>query len=410
VRAELAITPSAQVSYEIVRIGKSDVDPVAKNPPGATGSWSTYADVHSLDNTFWHYVEATLRLSARINDRLSASFGYSTFGGVSNTFARYLFGNVDKPPFVLTAGFFNYSYAPEVQDLGEYLFKTGVYPRYIVSGYEGYDLLGLWLRSDAVPALRQDLLITSEINVFPNYDYSVSYLAHLSYRDAFVLGAGVMFYRLLSVDPANTYPDKVNHGQFDERTGTQKAFYHPGTKTMARCVLDPKKLLSSHIFGENDLKLYAEAALLGVKGYPTVYEDSSDTEPRYYEEWWERAPVMAGVMLPTFKLLDVLAVEVEWYGSPYNNTNVQTGQAYPNKSFNADEYRHRNEIDDWKWAVSVQKTVMEGFVVSARAGRDHLRQKDTEGNLALGTGWFKPHEVMVLPEHWYASLKFTLKL
>src|SRR5690606_23264128 len=80
-----------------------------------------------------------------------------------------------------------------------------------------------------------------------------------------------------------------------------------GIKPIVTAAFDPKPLLGGlPMLGSNDLVLYGEAALLGVKDYPIFYDD-----------WTKRVPVMIGFNLPTFKFLDVLAVEAEYYGSEY---------------------------------------------------------------------------------------------
>ncbi len=63
------------------------------------------------------------------------------------------------------------------------------------------------------------------------------------------------------------------------------------------------------LFGKNDLKLYAEGAILGCENYPG-----------WYNNIYDRMPIMFGFNFPTFKLLDVLAIEAEYFPSPYKNS------------------------------------------------------------------------------------------
>jgi len=83
---------------------------------------------------------------------------------------------------------------------------------------------------------------------------------------------------------------------------------------MAMFNVDFKRWLPINGLGPNDLKLYGEASVLGVKDYGNLYNDI-----------WQRIPVMMGFNIPTFGWLDYLSLEVEWYGSPYRNSLGKIG-------------------------------------------------------------------------------------
>ena len=102
---------------------------------------------------------------------------------------------------------------------------------------------------------------------------------------------------------------------------------------MARLSVDPKGFLPSgfkDMCGNEDFKIYAEAAILGFTNI-TAYKDSMDpntglpvpgkfaidSSKNYYSRISQRIPVMFGFTLPTFKLLDYLSAEWEWYGWPF---------------------------------------------------------------------------------------------
>ena len=71
------------------------------------------------------------------------------------------------------------------------------------------------------------------------------------------------------VDPS--LPDSTGHYTF------------AGTKLMARASFDFKpffKSFSDRFLGPNDLKIYSEAAILGVKDYPGYYSKLRDRIPR----------------------------------------------------------------------------------------------------------------------------------
>ena len=105
-------------------------------------------------------------------------------------------------------------------------------------------------------------------------------------KQAFTVGAGVQWFRCFSADNDETSPREVwRNGvaqgaapnYYLEESGVDEFglptydslwYTFAGTKIMARFMFDPKPLLGLTIFGEEDLKLYAEAAILGVSNYP----------------------------------------------------------------------------------------------------------------------------------------------
>jgi hypothetical protein len=143
--------------------------------------------------------------------------------------------------------------------------------------------------------------------------------------------------------------------------------------------------------GPSDLRLFAEAALLGVKNYPFYYEKAS-----------ERMPVMLGFNVPAFRLLDILCLQAEWYGSRFNQSNdkVTLGKGLPipdATDFAAHELRDRN-IDNWKWSVFAKRTINPGLRLYFQVANDHLR-----------TITFRfideTYPVFNRPSHWYYMFK-----
>jgi hypothetical protein len=174
-----------------------------------------------------------------------------------------------------------------------------------------------------------------------------------------------------------------------------KYFSPAGTLLMGRASLDLKKLIPSGAMGPQDLKIYAEVALLGLGNYPVYYTSRAD-----------RMPLMAGVNLPAFKLLDLASVQCEWFHSPYANNFVSlgNGRATPyfpsgtNPGYSRDAYYDASQRDDFSWSVLLQKRILPGFLVSAQFARDHLR--------TVGTDWFfgsrlEPNEILGSSKDWY---------
>ena len=168
-------------------------------------------------------------------------------------------------------------------------------------------------------------------------------------------------------NPSDMYGDSAN----------PSTYTFAGTKVMARASIDSKELLPDELkslFGKNDLKLYGEAAILGVKNYPVSLDSSTR-----YTDILKRTPVMFGINLPTFKILDVLSIEGEWFGSPYPNdmseivrfgvpTPLNSTTANSGVSAYADSTKNK-----WKWSIYAKKTIANHFSVVAQVAKDHYR-------------------------------------
>lgn len=300
----------------------------------------------------------------------------------------YSFGALEKPFLKVAAGLFPYKYNPEASNLGEYLFRSGCYPPYIITefDYTAPRLSGLRVGSDLFGFLHQDLLLTTETQVQPMFDWSLSYLANAKIGTVLDIGAGVSFNRLFPVS-GTIESQKWSENMYLTSTGEKKYYSFSGTKLMGRITFDPKGLLSpglTSLFGKEDLKLFAETAVLGVRNSPdTVYKyrdalnaDSTivvDTN-NYYGKRSQRMPVMFGINLPAFKLLDVVSVQGEWYGWPYVDAfyyQTMSGEnAVPPPSYFT-YLKSDYENDSWKWSVQIKKTVLRHFTITGQAARDH---------------------------------------
>ncbi|MBN1758112.1 MAG: hypothetical protein JW863_07340 [Chitinispirillaceae bacterium] len=348
----------------------------------------------------------------------------------------------------LEIGIFPYKYNQEVRNLGEYMFRTGCYPGYIHS--EGFDLAGRQLSGIHVQnnlfdgAVKNDLFFTSELYLYPSKDFSLTLLTDITPVPNRVIniGAGVQLFRCLPVDDAYTTPTKYEqmYGSFDEKvapnwyitnSGDTAYYTFAGTKIMARLAFDPKPLFGlPDIFGPEDLKLYSEAIILGAKDYP-VSLDSSNFYGRPinefgYDKLLEKMPIMVGFNFPAFKLLDVLSMEVEYYGKKYvnrvpiyaNSNNMlrlplpydpRINQGYPY----GDSLTHRPEASgeysmetytggaaQWKWSIYAKRTLFEKFDITLQFARDHTLIKT---GLAQNVDF---EEIFIKAKQWYWMLKF----
>lgn len=169
-----------------------------------------------------------------------------------------------------------------------------------------------------------------------------------------------------------------------------------GVLLMARFAFDVKNLFDVAAFGPQDLKLYGEVNLLGVKDYPILYADKQ-----------ARMPVMVGFNLPGFKLLDLIAVQAEYQKSPWLNNTYQRGTAsinlpyLPNSTdaaMSKVDYFDMKHKDDFKWSVLLRKNLHRNVSLSAQVASDHMRL--TSSQFYYGPQ-FDHNEVTAFDNQWY---------
>jgi hypothetical protein len=289
-------------------------------------------------------------------------------------------------------GFFPVKYNPESRNLGEYLFRSGTYYPYINSGFELADkekltgLHGKFTHNMTEKSnVKADLFFSSDMRDFPVHDFSLSYILSANFGGVFDISAGAMHAHLISFDKRKSTPyyDTTLFPHFDGKrvydvsrpdypdTGDTVIYTFKGTKVMSRFTFDPKPLFGVDIFGKEDLKFYCETAILGLKNYPIWYEDIN-----------ERRPIMFGFNFPTFKALDVFAIELEHNPSPYLNTAETAWRNrsplpyvsdMPYKSVEIAEIDTLKPItnDDWKWSFYMSRKFGH-FRVSGQVASDHM--------------------------------------
>jgi hypothetical protein len=325
------------------------------------------------------------------NHRLNSTFT------VDRACGTYFLGDVGSPLFAVSFGRFPFKYNADVRNLGEYLFRSGTYPAYLINNFDlpFARLTGFKLSSTLLSMVHQDLLLTFETDVPPYYDASLTYIGSCSLGNFLNVGAGVQLAHLISVDKNQTTPEVIQ-GSSSPTTrnlyisnGDTGHYTFRGTKLLARLSFNPiaciNSLFSTNLdfFGPEDCKLYAEAAVLGLEKYPS--NDSIPTGATTYnggKNIWgydtlkNKVPVVFGFNVPTLKALNVLAVEVEWYGCTYpnnyyNELGVGPGQSYPIPDY--DPYFNYNN-DNWKWSVYAKKMFAhDNFGVVVQVARDHIR-------------------------------------
>ena len=244
---------------------------------------------------------------------------YGTY--VNQAMGSVKLGAMDHPIGNFQFGIIPYKYNPDAKNLGEYLLRSEAYPTILASGgvsiinSAGFQVQGADLEIRTGP-VAHSLLIYTERGIEPTGDITPAYFFSYKPHPAVELGGGVAFAHLISVKPSRTTPDGPGPGisnasavnlplnrykndtvVTDPLDSGYSNYTFKATKLMVRASINFQSILHSELLGPEDLKLYSEAAILGVKNYPF-----------YYSDIWNRVPVMAGINLPTFRLLDRLSV------------------------------------------------------------------------------------------------------
>ena len=372
---------------------------------------------------------------------------------VSEARLTYTKGEGPNPFFSADVGDFSFNYAPYAKNLGLYLFRGPVYPGFLVSGFKDYhtdttraSFLGFHLHN-GLGDFQQDLIFSSERDLPPSFDWSLGYVARYSAFQSLQIGAGVNFYHILAENADITDPKRSSVASLyshDDKLSSSGTPYHPyemyyyeitapgdtvfythrGTKVMGMFHFDPKAALGlSGPFGEQDLHLYGEMALVGVQNYGTIYSKRS-----------ERMPFMMGFNLPAFGFLDFLSIEVERYTAKYRvdysklgydrslyfkNINapklvaIRGPSAIPlsAKDFAGEHYEVLPDgnlynsstddtlqivgtgmdptnltADDWKWSVNAEKTVVGHVRFSGQVANDHFVPRPARTNIIFEDG------------------------
>jgi hypothetical protein len=377
--------------------------------------------------------------------------GHISFGGGmfpykynpdANNLGEYLFRSAPYPTFLITGG-----------NGG----LTAIGDQYaVVEGFHANAHYGNFTA---------DVLLATETGLPPLYDWSLGVVAGYKIADGLIdLGAGVNFKRLFQIDAKKTavqalensyfqkngvwYSGEARHyanpaaflltladstrakGTHDDSvladgylaqsqalsaiatdslgpTGTwinpatgkvdgAKYYTTAGTMVMARAAVDFKKLFDSEWFSPEDLRLYGEVAILGVENYPV-----------YYEKITDRMPIMAGINIPTFRLLDLLSVQMEYLKNPNLNNTYTLGQKnwaipyIPEAGAPAYSQKAYNDLagkDDIAWSINARKRVLHSVTLSAQVARDHMHTISTE--LFYGSR-FEPNEILHKNSSWY---------
>ena len=371
-------------------------------------------------HTFGALIEIKSELTSKINGEvgLGVAAGHtlatrpSSYGGyapmsvgpfISKAALTYSLFNTGESNSFFRAGYFPFVYNSLAQDFGQYLYRGPVYPGLLISGNSGRDgqpvnnLVGFQGHYEW-RGFRQDLLITSELEFYPYFDISPSYVGSYGIGKAFRIGAGINFYHLIAIDDSLTndrkvlYVDTPSIGVLDSVTMPFR-----GIKVMAQAELDPKILFNLESpFSSEDLKLYFEVAVLGL--------NNDRVHKKVYGDIIHRMPIMGGFNLPAFGIVDRLSIEAEWYGAyfpddlkRFNHTRGNVPSSLPPEN-DGNLQVHR---DDWKWSLNADKSW--GHVsLKGQLANDHFRP-----GIYTGDGDNSPpgsESVTITPTDFYGML------
>jgi hypothetical protein len=329
---------------------------------------------------------------------------------VSDANVSYLWGDVQSPFLSATVGLFPFKYDPQARNLGEYLFRSGTYPAYIINNFDlpFARLTGLKISSELFGWLHQDLMYSMETAVPPFYNGTITYLADCRVNKFLNIGFGVSFANAVSIDDKAITPKNVDKNRFVASNGDTGYYTFRGTKLMGKICIDPKKFFPpTGIFGKEDCKIYAEAAILGLESYPKN-DTINPLNPSIsqgkniwgYDTLANKIPIMFGFNFPAFKLLDVCALEFEWYGCPYPNSYKNRLGPGADYSYPVPDFSKRSNVnfnaDNWKWSVYLKRSLFDDhFGIVLQFARDHIRNEtlvdeanDYEEALSTNKQWW----------------------
>jgi len=311
----------------------------------------------------------------------------------------------DFMSLMIESGYMEYAFNTQVKNLGNYLYRSQAYPLYMTTKLDDIysHLLGIRFETGFLDNnLKVGAMMHSTTERPPYFDMNLGLFASYIMPNKFAdVGFGIVFDRMIAMDKKRTDLKSVS-----DTTITLRA-----TKLDLRVTLDPKVLFPDiEIFGENDLKVYGEGAVLGTKDpdywpidpeYPDPENDNRFPRP----DLLHRMPIMFGINVPTFKALDYFTFEIEFCKYPYGFDWWGIGDPSPEPIKPTDDkwvdiYRNKDNI---KWTLYAKKSIS-NFDIIALFGNDHMNygtpsegQFNPEQSLRKNWDW-----------HWYLKLQYNL--
>ncbi|MBN1307218.1 MAG: hypothetical protein JXA18_04835 [Chitinispirillaceae bacterium] len=354
-------------------------------------------------------------------------FGNTSWMGFYLREGQGIFTLLKNHPVSIEAafGYMPYKYNPEVRNLGEFLFRSGTYPLYLLTEFDRpFARLtglrtGLQMKNDMIDA-KIDAFGLIERELRPFNDISIAVIAGIDFLKIISAGCGIDFARLLPMDSRLTIPEESENEYvvdsmpvIDSSTGaivgSRPVYEHytfQGTKLMLRATVDPFGMLRGtgsfvdRLLGENGGKIYGEYALIGLENYPVNQQQLQDYNRRGYKLADDRSPWMAGCTVPFWKILDIFALEVERFpGYSPDSYFRQVINGWPlstSSNGNPGVYDTTTYVPRWNWSIYMKKQITRHFSAVCQVGRDHQRW---EFNPAQAD-YYDFEAAMVKPDEW----------
>lgn len=341
-----------------------------------------------------------------------AYFGNTYWTGFYIREGQGIYSFIDNGPLSLDMafGYMPYKYNDEARDLGEFLFRSGTYPLFVLGEFDRPFARLTGLRTsfnygNDLLKFKCDVLGLIEREMRPLNDLSLAVLAKVNFMKMVELGGGVDFARCVPMDIRIDKP-RVDQNSYmvynSDSTRIDTGYYSfKGTKVMAHATIDPfgmvrgtNSLLRS-IVGKNGGKIYGEYAIIGLKNYP-----SGPKNPVGYKDITQRSPYMFGFNIPAWKIMDVCALEFERFPgySPDNYfRTVINGNPVPiDRTQMGVHYDSSVYVPRWNWSLYMKKQMVKNFSVVCQLGRDHQRWEMNPSEAV-----FNDFEAaMVKPDEW----------
>jgi hypothetical protein len=388
------------------------------------------------------------------------------FVGPTKAEAVFDIGEIGSPWLQIGTGMFGYKYNPQAYNLGEYLFRSGAYPTYsYTGGYVIANSAGAGL--EGFKALfkfgnfKADLLLFTETNLAPLYDWSLASVASYNIGDGLLdIGAGVNFQRLLQVRPSRTASNAIANSYFEQGdqkySGSLEFYANPARfynskadklsvqdsaanageivrlRNVAASYQAKADVVDAVLALEDSLKPeltpYSASAILlmaratfdpkklfggdvfgseDLKLYSEVDLLGVVNKPIFYENRMDRMPIMFGFNFPGFKFFDLIALQGEYMKSPWLNNTYQRGRNRANVPYfpgssdpllSETEWNDQATKDDFKWTLQVKKSVGQNLSLWFQAANDHLRMPSS---IYFYGPQFDHNEVTAGKDHWY---------
>lgn len=359
---------------------------------------------------------------------------YYLYGGSAMNKARYfrdyktylpcvegiMHWNFEQPvisSLKIESGLLPYTINPEVKTLGNYLFRSTIHPPSVQNkkDYPWADFLGgiaeVGLLNDKVFL---SAMLASEFIYVPFFDFTPAFGLFYKPSEVIDIGGAIAFNHAIPAqgDTVITYSGGSNDAEVTIASKWQ------GTKLDFRIIFDPKPLFGSMDFIEKEeLKIYTELAVLGLNDTLEVdtsildrlkSRDTTELKDITFPEnsLLHRMPFMIGINLPTWKILDLLSFELEWFYSPYANDwfgEFADKEAIARQPTFLEQWDNYINRDNFKWAIHIRKSIG-NFETRAQFSRDHTIYR--LGNLQHGSF----EQTMKRPKdwHWFVEFRYYL--